>query len=104
MGLRRLHEVVGDPSSSDTAAVTASRYLVELAIGPGGLPGLTEPLDPGSTCGACGHHERAEEERGTALNAIFDRLDVIKDRLTAPVPGSAAVSPDAVAEQEPPGR
>ena len=100
LGLRRLHEVVADRQSSDSAAVSASKYLVDSAIGPGGLPGLTEPVTPGATCGACGHHEVAEDERGAALDAVFEHLDVIKDRLTAPMPGRAPQIVTAGAEQE----
>ncbi len=101
LGLHRLHEVVSDPESSDSAAVSASKYLVDLAIGPGGLPGLTEPVTPGATCGSCGHHHIADEERAAAMNSLRDHLDGVKARLTAPFPGSAAVIVDASTDEEP---
>ncbi len=100
LGLRRLHQIVGDPDSSDTAAVTASKYLVDLAIGPGGLPGLTEPVTPGATCGTCGHHHIADEDRTAAMDALREHLDGVKARLTAPVPGPTPQIVTAGAEQE----
>ncbi len=91
LGLRRLHQIVGDSGSSDAAAVTASKFLVGLAIGPGGLPGRVEPVTPGSTCGACGHHHIADGERSAAMDSLRDHLDLIKERLTAPPPAPFSV-------------
>ena len=74
MGLGRLHSVVSDPTRSDTAAVATSKYLIDLAIGPGGLPALTAPLEPGAACSSCGHHEASPGEQAAALARVREQF------------------------------
>ena len=45
VGLQRLVDTVADPESPAGAAVSASKYLVDLAIGPGGVGALQQALD-----------------------------------------------------------
>ncbi len=56
-------------------------------------------MTPGATCGACGHHHIADEERAAAMNSLRDHLDGVKARLTAPFPSSAAAVVDVSTDE-----
>jgi hypothetical protein len=82
-GLERLRRIVEDPDSSDSAAVAASRYLVDLAIGSGGLA-IARP-EPGEACGTCGHEPADPEAKAATVELIRARLaEMSKNMATAP--------------------
>jgi hypothetical protein len=63
--------------------VAASRYLVDLAIGSGGLA-ATAP-EAGEACGTCGHEPAAPEAKAATVELIRARLDEMsKNMATAP--------------------
>jgi len=73
-GLQRLHDTITDPDSPAGAAVSASKYVVDLAIGPGGLGALVDPPGDGEACQACGHTSPDPAERAEAAERMRARL------------------------------
>ena len=82
-GLERLLAVVSNPHSPDGAAVNASKYLIDLAVGPDGLAALVDPLPAGHRCDACGHHAPDAAGRSEATQAVMARLEQVRGRLEA---------------------
>jgi hypothetical protein len=83
-GLERLQRIVEDPDSSDSAAVAASRYLVDLAVGSGGLT-IAAP-EPGEACGTCGHEPADPEAKAGTVELIRARLDEMSKNVAAARP------------------
>ena len=82
-GLERLLSVVSSPHSPDGAAVNASKYLIDLAVGPDRLAALVDPLPAGHRCESCGHDAPDEAGRSVATQAVMARLEEVRGRLEA---------------------